>query len=109
MLDVFGDDIIAGGCEIEWCQMQEKHYWEPAGAVPTYGNEPSLSSFYQAAAIYVGVPKWGKCRKMLARISEEGKAGNEGEQVIVEEEGNEDDHSNEDDYNTVFKNIFGEL
>ena len=117
MLDVFGDDIIEG-CEIEWCQMKEQHsHWEPAGAVSTYGNEPCLGSFYQAAAIYVGVPKWGECRQKLAGRTEEGNAGNEGdkEQVMEEgdkkselDDGNEDGHSDEADNDTVFMKIFGE-
>ena len=117
ILDVFGDDIIEG-CEIEWCQMKEQHsHWEPAGTVSTYGNEPSLDSFYQAAALYVGVPKWGECRQKLAGITEESKAGNEGDNEEFMEEGdkkgelddgNEDGHSDEADNDRVFMKLFGE-
>ena len=120
MLDLFGNDIIEG-CEIEWCQMKEQHsYWKLAGAVSsvlTYVNYSCLDSYYQAAAIYVGVPKWGKCRQKLAGRTEEGNAGNEGDKEEVMEEGNkkgelddgnEDGHNDEADNDTVFMKIFGD-
>ncbi|KAL5496560.1 hypothetical protein EMCRGX_G012866 [Ephydatia muelleri] len=120
MLDLFGNDIIEG-CVIEWCQIKEQHsYWKLAGAVSsvlTYVNYSCLDSYYQAAAIYVGIPKWGKCRQKLAGRTEEGNAGNEGDKEEVMEEGNkkgelddgnEDGHNDEADNDTVFMKIFGD-
>lgn len=48
-------------------------------------HEPHLDSFYQAAALYVGVPKWGKCRQKLAGITEEGKARNGDKEEVTKE------------------------
>ena len=56
--------------KITWCQ--NLTHWQPAGAAATYGNEPAAEAFYQAAAILVGLPKWGRKRRRYAtRQSEE--------------------------------------
>ena len=44
--------------KITWCQQLTE--WLPAAAYPTYGNEPACKVIYQAAAILVGIPKWGE-------------------------------------------------
>ena len=48
---------------ITWCHDLSK--WEPAGTALRYGNDVSLDSFYQAAAILVGVPKWNTKRAQI--------------------------------------------
>ena len=49
---------------ITWCQKLSD--WHPAGATLSYGNEPSLTVYYQAAAILVGIPQWGEYRRECA-------------------------------------------
>ena len=49
---------------ITWCQKLGD--WHPAGATASYGNEPSLTVYYQAAAILVGIPQWGEYRRECA-------------------------------------------
>lgn len=53
---------------ITWCQKYttSKHVGELAAAAMHYGNEHSLSYFYETAAILVGVPKWGSYRRRCA-------------------------------------------
>ena len=70
--------------QITWCQ--ELTYWQPAGAGIVYGNDASGRTFYQAASIFVGIPKWGRKRKGYASIRPEG----EGQKNSSEDDGSED-------------------
>ena len=70
--DLFGGGIIKAHM-IKWCQSFSKSSWEPAGTVVMYGNEAAVGLFYQAAAILIGIPKWGKSRQILAGVYDEGK------------------------------------
>ena len=54
--DTFGE--VYSDERITWCQ--ELTNFQPAATYTTYGNELSCDVVYQAAAILVGVPKWGK-------------------------------------------------
>ena len=56
--DIFGSSGTHHVTKITWCQ--EFTDWLPAAAYSTYGNEPSCEVLYQAAAILVGIPKWGE-------------------------------------------------
>ena len=77
-LRLFGSNITRDR-KIKWCQTNS--HWEPAGAVPAYGNEPYLVAFYQSAAIFVGVPKWGQRRKIIG-AAEEGIAMNMEDKIV---------------------------
>lgn len=68
--DLFGHFIIKD-YKIRWCQPFSDSKWEPAGAVVVYGNEAYVGCFYHSAAMYVGVPKWGRCRQKIAGVFEE--------------------------------------
>ena len=67
--DLFGHFIIKD-YKIRWCQPFSDSKWEPAGAVVVYGNEANVGCFYHSAAMYVGVPKWGRCRQKIAGVYE---------------------------------------
>lgn len=96
---------------IKWCQSFSKPSWEPAGAVIAYGNEATISLFYQAAAILIGIPKWGKSRQILAGVHGEEKDVQAVDDAEMDSETGDDTSDEEDcnkDSNKVFMKIFGQ-
>ena len=53
---------------ISWCQTPEDSQWQAAGFTGHYGNQPTLSAYYQTATILVGIPEWGEERKRSSAI-----------------------------------------
>lgn len=43
--------------DITWCT-GDRRAWSEDHAIATYGNEPSTSTVYRAAAITIDVPPW---------------------------------------------------
>ena len=114
--DVFGTGIIKDHM-IKWCQSFSKSSWEPAGAVVMYGNEATVGVLYQAAAILIGIPKWGKSRQILAGVCDEEKDvqavdAEEMDAESVDETSDEEDSekvfSDKEDSDKVFMKIFGQ-
>lgn len=58
MKEIFDLSTTYCAAKITWCQPLTQ--WLPAGAVLAYGNNETCEVIYQAAAILVGVPKWGE-------------------------------------------------
>ena len=77
---------------ITWCHDLSK--WEPAGTTMRYGNDVSLNSFYQAAAILVGVPKWNTKRAQIgtSRVNDETETQEKSQKPKTEETENEEDN-----------------
>ena len=88
---------------ITWCHDLSK--WKPIGAALTYGNEipPGqnfhlyhplyLHSFYQAAAILVGVPKWNTKRAQIgtSQVNDETETQEKSKKPKTEETDAEED------------------
>ena len=49
-----------------------------------YGNYPCINVFYQNAAILVGIPEWGQCRKSSSQETQEKERLESGSKEILE-------------------------
>ena len=77
--------------ETPWCH--DLSEWEPAGTALRYGNDISLDSFYQAAAILVGVPKWNTKRAQIgtSEVNDETETQEKSKKPKTEETDAEED------------------
>ena len=70
--NMFGLSATYCATKITWCQPLTD--WLPAAAHIAHGNEASCEVVYQAAAILVGVPKWGERQIEASEIGRKRKS-----------------------------------